>query len=127
MKKATSYIAIAGMLGTLAAPAFGQAPAAPKSQAQSAAPQAAASSPASAPSTVSRTTKAVNYRRAGGTTKIDFQGTELMQGATGEAKVESKANRMEIEVKFQASKTLPSLASNISPTFYGPSLRRGAP
>ena len=94
MKKATSYIAIASMLGTLAAPAFGQAPAAAKSQ-------AATSTPAAAPSTVSRTTKAVNYRRAGGTTKIDFQGTELMQGATGEAKVESKANRMEIEVKFQ--------------------------
>jgi outer membrane protein OmpA-like peptidoglycan-associated protein len=101
VKKATSYIAIAGMLVTLAAPAFGQAPAAPKPQTTAAAPQAAATSPAATPSTVSRTTKAVNYRRAGGTTKIDFQGTELMQGATGEAKVESKANRMEIEVKFQ--------------------------
>jgi outer membrane protein OmpA-like peptidoglycan-associated protein len=101
VKKATSYLAIAGMLGTLAAPAFGQGPAAPKPQAPAAAAQAAAASPAATPSTVSRTTKAVNYRRAGGTTKIDFQGTELMQGATGEAKVESKANRMEIEVKFQ--------------------------
>ena len=100
MKKASSYLAIAGMLGTLAAPAFGQAPSAAKPQTQAAAQQAAAS-PASAPATVSRTTKAVNYRRAGGTTKIDFQGTELMQGATGEAKVESKSNRMEIEAKFQ--------------------------
>ena len=101
MKKATSYLAIAGMLGTLASPSFGQAPATPKPQATAAAAQAGATSPAATPSTVSRTTKAVNYRRAGGTTKIDFQGTELMQGATGEAKVESKANRMEIEVKFQ--------------------------
>ncbi len=101
MKKATSYLAIAGILGTLATSAFGQSPSASKPQSQAAAPKAAAIAPAAAPATVSRTTKAVNYRRAGGTTKIDFQGTELMQGATGEAKVESKANRMEIEVKFQ--------------------------
>jgi len=37
--------------------------------------------------TISRTTKAVNYRRAG-CAKIDFQGTELMQQAT--AKPESR-------------------------------------
>jgi outer membrane protein OmpA-like peptidoglycan-associated protein len=100
VKKASSYLAIAGMLGIFAAPAFGQAPSAAKPQTQAAAQQATAS-PASAPASVSRTTKVVNYRRAGGTTKIDFQGTELMQGATGEAKVESKSNRMEIEAKFQ--------------------------
>jgi outer membrane protein OmpA-like peptidoglycan-associated protein len=87
---ATVCIASAGMLGLLAAPAFGQAPATAKPQSQ-----------ASGPSTVSRTTKAVNYRRAGGATKIDFSGTELMQGASGEARVESKSNRMEIEAKFQ--------------------------
>jgi len=86
---ATVCIASAGMLGILAAPAFGQAPATAKPQ-----------SHVSAPSTVSRTTKAVNYRRAGGTTKVDFSGTELMQGASGEAKVDSKSNRMEIEAKF---------------------------
>src|SRR5580704_9988971 len=101
VKKASFYLAIAAMLGILAAPLFGQAPPAAKSQSQAAASQAIASSPASAPGTVSRTTKAVNYRRAGGTTKIDFSGTELMQGASGEAKVESKSNRMEIEAKFQ--------------------------
>src|SRR5271170_818539 len=88
------------MLGIFAAPEFGQAPAAARPQTQAAAQQAAAA-PAATPATVSRTTKAVNYRRAGGTTKIDFQGTELMQGATGEAKVESKSNRMEIDAKFQ--------------------------
>jgi outer membrane protein OmpA-like peptidoglycan-associated protein len=49
---------------------------------------------------VARTTKAVNYRRANGATKVDLQGTELMQGASGEAKVENKKNRMEIEIKF---------------------------
>ncbi|HEY2460377.1 MAG TPA: OmpA family protein [Candidatus Acidoferrum sp.] len=49
---------------------------------------------------VSRTTKAVNYRRAGGSTKIIFRGTELMQAASGEARVESKSNRIEIDAKF---------------------------
>jgi len=90
VKKVTYYLAMTGMLGVLASPAFGQAPATAKPQSQ-----------ASAPGTVSRTTKAVNYRRAGGGTKIDFQGTELLQGASGEARVESKSNRMEIEAKFQ--------------------------
>jgi outer membrane protein OmpA-like peptidoglycan-associated protein len=90
VKKATFYLAMTGMLGIVAAPAFGQASATARPQSQ-----------ASAPSTVSRTTKAVNYRRAGGGTKIDFQGTELLQGASGEARVESKSNRMEIEAKFQ--------------------------
>jgi outer membrane protein OmpA-like peptidoglycan-associated protein len=56
--------------------------------------------PAAAAATVSRTTKAVNYRRAGGSAKIDFQGTELMPSASGEARVESKSNRIEIDAKF---------------------------
>src|SRR5271169_1808438 len=98
VKKPSFYLAIAGTLSIFAAPTFGQAPSAARPQTQAAASQTAA--PAPAPATVSRTTKAVNYRRAGGTTKIDFSGTELMQGATGEAKVESKSNRMEIEAKF---------------------------
>jgi outer membrane protein OmpA-like peptidoglycan-associated protein len=50
--------------------------------------------------TVARTTKAVNYRRANGATKVNFQGTELMQGGSGEGKVENRNNRMEIESKF---------------------------
>jgi outer membrane protein OmpA-like peptidoglycan-associated protein len=49
---------------------------------------------------VSHTTKAMNYRRAGGAAKISFQGTKLMPTASGEAKVELKNNRMEIEAKF---------------------------
>jgi len=52
------------------------------------------------PSTIARTIKAANYRRASGATKASFQGTELMQGGSGEAKVENKGNRMEIEAKF---------------------------
>jgi len=49
---------------------------------------------------VARTVKAANYRRANGPSKAAFQGTELMQDATGEAKVECKNNRMEIESKY---------------------------
>jgi outer membrane protein OmpA-like peptidoglycan-associated protein len=49
---------------------------------------------------VSRTARAVNYRHRSGATKIDFQGTDLMPGARGEAKVESKRGALEIEVEF---------------------------
>jgi outer membrane protein OmpA-like peptidoglycan-associated protein len=51
--------------------------------------------------TVSRTTKAVHYRLQGGSTKVDFQGTDLLQGASGEARVEGKKTNFQIEVKFQ--------------------------
>ncbi len=49
---------------------------------------------------VSRTTPAVSYRHRSGATKINFQGTELMPSAAGEAKVESKRGALEIEVEF---------------------------
>jgi len=49
---------------------------------------------------VSRTTRAVNYRHRSGATKINFQGTDLMPAAAGEAKVESKRGALEIEVEF---------------------------
>jgi outer membrane protein OmpA-like peptidoglycan-associated protein len=49
---------------------------------------------------VSRTTRAVSYRHRSGATKINFQGTDLMPAAAGEAKVESKRGRLEIEVEF---------------------------
>jgi len=82
VKIASAFLAFTGILGALAAPTVGQAP------------------PAGSVKNVSRTTKAVNYRRAGGTTMISFQGTELMQVASGEAKVQNKGNRIEIEAKF---------------------------
>jgi len=100
VKKASSYLAITGMLGIFTASVFSQTHLAANPQSQVTGAPAAGTSSASAPGTVSRTTKAVNYRRAGGSTKIDFQGTELMQGASGEARVDSKSNRMEIEAKF---------------------------
>jgi len=57
---------------------------------------------ATAGSNVSRSTKAVNYRHTGEATKIDFHGTELMSQASGEAKVESKNTRVEIDAKFDS-------------------------
>src|SRR5882724_2215270 len=56
---------------------------------------------ASSASNVSRTTKAVNYRLRGDAVKIDFRGTELMQNASGEAKVTGKKSSVEIEAKFE--------------------------
>src|SRR5689334_10508694 len=50
---------------------------------------------------VQRTTRAVNYRHRGGTTKIDFAGTDLMPKAKGDAKVEGKAGRLEIRANFE--------------------------
>ena len=49
----------------------------------------------------SRTAKAMTYRRGGGAVKVSLHGTDLMAQATGEAKVENKGNRVEIEAKFQ--------------------------
>lgn len=49
---------------------------------------------------VSRTTRAVSYRHRSGATKINFQGTDLMPAAAGEAKVNSKRGTMTIEVEF---------------------------
>src|SRR3989454_3525597 len=82
VKLASTFLVATGILGMLAAPALGQTP--------------TSASPAK---TVSRTTKAVNYRRAGAA-KIDFQGTELMQQANGEARVQNKGSRTEIDAKF---------------------------
>jgi outer membrane protein OmpA-like peptidoglycan-associated protein len=82
---APALLIITGMFGAVA-PARGQTP---------------SSYPAGGPAkSVSRTTKAVNYRRTGGAAKIDFQGTELMSGASGEARVQNKGNRVEIDAKF---------------------------
>jgi outer membrane protein OmpA-like peptidoglycan-associated protein len=49
---------------------------------------------------VSRTTKAVSYRHRSGATKINFQGTDLMPAAAGEAKVNSKRGALTIEAEF---------------------------
>jgi outer membrane protein OmpA-like peptidoglycan-associated protein len=49
---------------------------------------------------VSRSTKAVDYRHRGGSTKVDLRGTELMPRASGDARVESKTGRLEINAKL---------------------------
>src|SRR5439155_24563440 len=49
---------------------------------------------------IERTVKAVNYQYRGGQTQIDFAGTVLLPQAKGEALVESKAGRTEIDAKF---------------------------
>ena len=51
-------------------------------------------------SVVSRTTHAIKYGHRSGATKINFRGTDLMPGASGEARVESKRGAMKIEVEF---------------------------
>ena len=50
---------------------------------------------------VARSTKAVDYRHRGGSTKVDLEGTDLMPQASGEAKVESKTGRLEINTKLR--------------------------
>lgn len=49
---------------------------------------------------VLRTTKAMHYR-PGGSSKIGFQGTELMQRGSGEARVEGKKTNIAIDAKFE--------------------------
>ena len=49
---------------------------------------------------VSRSVEAVNYKHRSGASKVDFAGTDLMPGANGQAKVESKKGYIEIEVEF---------------------------
>jgi outer membrane protein OmpA-like peptidoglycan-associated protein len=55
--------------------------------------------PAYRVSVVSRTTHAIKYGHRSGATKINFRGTDLMPGASGEATVESKRGAMKIEVE----------------------------
>ena len=81
-------------------------------QTQIAAPVAGAATATTAPATtaaatpadtatVSRTTKAVHYRLQGGSAKVDFQGTDLLQRASGEARIEGKKTNFQVEAKFQ--------------------------
>ena len=50
---------------------------------------------------VERTLDAVNYRYRNGPTKIDFRGTVLLPLAKGDAVVESKSGRTDIEAHFE--------------------------
>jgi outer membrane protein OmpA-like peptidoglycan-associated protein len=70
-------------------------------QTQAAAPAAAAAPTQADSAAVSRVTKAVHYRLQGGSAKVDFQGTDLLQRASGEARIEGKKTNFQIEAKFQ--------------------------
>jgi outer membrane protein OmpA-like peptidoglycan-associated protein len=50
---------------------------------------------------VSRTARAVNYGHRGGSTKINFRGTDLMPGALGGATVQSKRGDTKIVMELQ--------------------------
>ena len=50
---------------------------------------------------VSRTAKAITFRRGTGTVKVVLHTTELMPQGSGEAGVENKGTRVEIDAKFQ--------------------------
>src|SRR5579862_3054161 len=96
---------------------FGLAPGAVWAQSQ-ATPAAGApkdSGDASGPlyrvTVVAKTTKAINYSHAKGSTPIDFKGTVLMPYAKGSAQVEGKKGVVSISAKFE--KLLPA-------TQYGP-------
>lgn len=94
MKKCLAILAsLCTMAGTAAlAQSSTQQPSAQQPSTQQASVQQTA--------TVYRTTKAVNYRLRGDAVKIDFHGTELMQNASGEAKVTGKKSNVEIDAKF---------------------------
>ena len=98
MKIVTTVLTPATILAISLAPALAGAQAR-----NSAPPQAPASAAAGAAGSgaTSHTTKAVNYRHVNGSVKIGFQATDLLKGAVGEAKVQAKNNRMEVEVKFE--------------------------
>lgn len=65
------------------------------------APGAAAQGAPSGSAASSRTAQAMTYRRGSGAVKVSLRGTNLMPQGTGEASVENKGNRVEIEAKFQ--------------------------
>jgi outer membrane protein OmpA-like peptidoglycan-associated protein len=63
--------------------------------------QSAAGAPIFRVTVTSRTAKAISYQHRSGSTNIDFQGTDLLPGARGMAKVESKQGHIEIEADFE--------------------------
>lgn len=80
-------LTLVGALGLMAPRALAQTQAAPTT--------------APANSAVSRTAKAITFRRGTGTIKVPLRGTSLMPQGVGEAGVENKGNRVEIDAKFQ--------------------------
>jgi outer membrane protein OmpA-like peptidoglycan-associated protein len=90
VKSSAAFLAVLAMLGASAL-----------AQAQTTASDERNQVPTYSVNVVSRTTRAVKYAHRSGSTKIDFQGTSLMPGASGEATVASKRGAMAIEVEFK--------------------------
>ncbi|HTW57973.1 MAG TPA: OmpA family protein [Terriglobales bacterium] len=63
--------------------------------------QTAATTTLAPPTVTTRSTQAMHYRLQGGSAKVDFRGTDMLQSASGEAKVEGKKTNFEIDAKFQ--------------------------
>jgi outer membrane protein OmpA-like peptidoglycan-associated protein len=97
MKLITTFLAVCG----LAAAQSAQAPNPVQQGADNTARMAAGATPVYRISLVERTTKAVNYNHRGGATKIDFEGTPLLEEARGEARVQSKQGNIAIEAEFR--------------------------
>ncbi len=110
---------LAALLGTVSTPSWAQQTPPAQAQPQTTAPAQAAppgqggsqSSPLYRVTVVARSTKAINYSHAKGSTPVDFKGTVLMPFAKGEAHVEAKKGVVSISSKFE--KLLPA-------TQYGP-------
>ena len=105
MKKCLAMLAslcvVTGTVLAQSATQPSQQASAQQASAQQASVQQASAQQASAQTaSVHRTTKAVNYRLRNDAVKIDFHGTELMQNASGEARVTGKKSNVEIDAKF---------------------------
>ncbi len=82
------------------APPLYPAPGNPADQ-QSQQNQTAAQMPIFRVNVFARTARAVNYRNRGGSTTVDFKGTDLMPAISGKAKVDGKAGRLAIDVELE--------------------------
>jgi len=96
MKLILTFLTVCGLVAAQSA----QAPNPVQQSADNTARMAAGAMPVYRISLVERTTKAVNYNHRGGATKIDFEGTPLLEEARGEARVQSKQGNIAIEAEF---------------------------
>jgi outer membrane protein OmpA-like peptidoglycan-associated protein len=109
-KKLCLVASLGVLVGTALAPggSYAQAQQTTNTQTQAVAPgktgsqdQGNQSSPLYRVTVVARSTKAINYTHAKGSTPIDFKGTVLMPFAKGEAKVEGKKGVVSVSAKFE--------------------------
>ena len=97
MKLISTFLTVCGLVVAQSA----QAPNPVQQSADNTARMAAGALPVYRISLVERTTQAVNYNHRGGATKIDFEGTPLLEEARGEARVQSKQGNIAIEAEFR--------------------------